>query len=394
MRTLRHITALFLLTATIALGAAPQVALVQGTSSMPNAAERRYGVSVTQRLSRWLSAIPIEHTTLTDDTLTESQLRDITVLILGYNPTPLPETLRTLTSFVNRGGKLIVFYSSDPQLAQLMGIDLGKYHGAKGPAFWTSMQFHTREHGEPAQIAQHSRSMRPVYPKTHSARILAEWNDESGHPSGLPAVVESSRGLWITHVLLDDGDVRNKQRLLLSSVGRYVPSVWPAAAQFSLRHCANIGNDAPPAQSWSVLQKQVFIDGAPTAAHQCWKQAKITYQRAKQQYAAKRYLNTITLCDQTRQMLIKSVGLSHPVRPGEQRGVWEHSGLGLYPGDWNRTCQLLRKSGVTDLYVNLLWPGQAHYPSRIVPHSRAYKDYGDQAQACTKAGRRHGMYMI
>ena len=70
--------------------APPPVALVQGTSSMPNAGERRYGVSVTQRLSRWLEAIPIAHTTLTDETLSDDSLRAVSVLILGYNPNPTP----------------------------------------------------------------------------------------------------------------------------------------------------------------------------------------------------------------------------------------------------------------------------------------------------------------
>ena len=391
MRSLRYTTVLLVLTAHIALGAASaRVALVQGTSSMPNATESRYGVSVTQRLSRWLSAIPIAHTTLTDDSLSTATLRGINVLILGYNPTPLPATLRTLEAFVNRGGKLIVCYSAAPKLAQLMGMDLGKYYGAQGSTFWTSMQFHSRKHGDPARIVQSSRSMRPVYPKSHSAHILAEWNTEKGKPSGLPAVVESSRGIWITHVLLDDGDVRNKQRFLLSSIGRYVPEVWPAAARFALQHCTRIGNIST-AQSWDALHKQIFVKGAPKQAHQYWEQATATHRKAKQEYAAKHYVSTISLCDSTRETLIKAVACSQPSRPGELRGVWEHSGLGLYPGDWDRTCKLLRKTGVTDLYVNLLWPGQAHYPSRIVPHSRAYGDYGDQALACTKAGRRHGI---
>jgi hypothetical protein len=121
----------FLVVVAQTLCASPQrVALVQGTSSMPNAAERRYAVSVTRRLSRWLNEIPISHTTLTDNSLTPQSLQHVDVLILGYNPLPTPSMLSVLERYLDRGGKLIVFYGANPKLAYVMGVRLGKYMGA------------------------------------------------------------------------------------------------------------------------------------------------------------------------------------------------------------------------------------------------------------------------
>ena len=76
-------------------------------------------------------------------------------------------------------------------------------------------------------------------------------------------------------------------------------------------------------------------------------------------------------------------------RPGEIHAVWDHSGQGLYPGDWGRTLRLLKESHVTDLFVNVAGAGFAHYPSQILPRSRVCTARGDQLAACLAAA--HGM---
>lgn len=383
----------FITVATQALCASQlPVALVQGTSSMPNDAERRYGVLVTQRLSRWLHEIPIPHTTLTDETLTLNTLRDVKVLILGYNPNPKPHTLATLEHYLNRGGKLIIFYASDPKLADMLGVRLGPYKGATGRHHWSGMQFGSNQNeGYPARIHQSSHSIRPVYPTSRNAQITALWEDERGTLTDLPAVVQSDRGTWVTHVLLDDGDAQSKKQLLLASVGRLLPAAWKAAASDALLQCGRVGTYTHPQQAWKNIHKKVTARTAPPSAAQHYQRATEYYRNAQSAISDNRFQDTVTLCQKGNQELIEALARTQPSRPGESRGVWDHSGLGLYPGDWNRTCKSLRANGITDLYVNLLWPGKAHYPSTIVPRSRTFQDYGDQAEACVKAGRKYGI---
>ncbi len=368
------------------------VVLVQGTTSMPTEAERQYGISVTRRLSRWLDAIPITHTTITDEMLTDARLRHAKVLILGYNPNPRPQTLAVLKRYREHGGKLIVFYAADAGLANLMGMRLGPYMGAKGAQCWSAMRARpNRKDGMPDCVRQFSRSIRPVYPASKGARIVAEWDNECGKPSGHPAIVESADGTWITHVLLDDGDTNAKQRLLLACIGRHLPDAWRGAAEHALTRCGQVGDANTAEQVWKDAHRQAVSSSAPAAAAEHYRQAADYYQQARDTMTAGRYRETVDLCDAAQQALIRSIAVSQPPQPGELRGVWDHTGLGLYPGDWDRTCSELRAAGITDLYVNLLWPGKAHYPSSIVPHSRSYRDYGDQAEACVKAGRRHGI---
>ena len=86
-----------------------------------------------------------------------------------------------------------------------------------------------------------------------------------------------------------------------------------------------------------------------------------------------------------------SLGRAQRPRRGEIHAVWEHSGLGLYPGDWSRTFRVLRANGVTDLFVDVSGAGFAHYASSVLPRSKEYARYGDQLDACLKAARGTGV---
>ena len=87
----------------------------------------------------------------------------------------------------------------------------------------------------------------------------------------------------------------------------------------------------------------------------------------------------------------RAKALAQKPRPGEMHAVWDHTGLGLYPGDWPRTMRILRANGVTDLFVNVAGAGFAHYPSRILPQSDAMRAHGDQLAAAIAAGAAAGV---
>ena len=87
----------------------------------------------------------------------------------------------------------------------------------------------------------------------------------------------------------------------------------------------------------------------------------------------------------------RAKALAQKPRAGEIHAVWDHSGLGLHPGDWPRTMRLLRANGVTDLFVNVAGAGFAHYPSRILPQSDAVRAHGDQLAAAVAAGAAAGV---
>jgi uncharacterized lipoprotein YddW (UPF0748 family) len=77
--------------------------------------------------------------------------------------------------------------------------------------------------------------------------------------------------------------------------------------------------------------------------------------------------------------------------PREGRAMWNHSGTGAYPGDWERTAKLLADSGFNMVLPNMLWGGVAHYPSDLLPRSGTFQKFGDQIAQCCTAAKKHGL---
>ena len=78
-------------------------------------------------------------------------------------------------------------------------------------------------------------------------------------------------------------------------------------------------------------------------------------------------------------------------KPREVRAMWNHSGTGAYPGDWERSAKLLADNGFNMILPNMLWGGVAHYASDVLPRSATFKKYGDQIEQCCQAAHRHGI---
>jgi uncharacterized lipoprotein YddW (UPF0748 family) len=75
----------------------------------------------------------------------------------------------------------------------------------------------------------------------------------------------------------------------------------------------------------------------------------------------------------------------------EVRAMWNHSGTGAYPGDWDRTAKTLAENGFNMVLPNMLWGGVAHYPSNLLPRSETFRKHGDQVAQCLAACKKHGI---
>ena len=75
----------------------------------------------------------------------------------------------------------------------------------------------------------------------------------------------------------------------------------------------------------------------------------------------------------------------------EIHAVWDHTGCGLYEGNWPKTIRILKAAHVTDLFVNVGGVDFAHYPSSFLPKTRACATRGDQLLACLRAANGSGI---
>lgn len=367
------------------------IVLVRGTASQSKTDERKMARSATLRLNRWLHELAIPHAILTDEDVMDDGLESARVAILPYNADPPERELKALTAFVERGGKLIVCYSASAELAQLLHLQLGQYQAAARPGQWSSFSFNRAAPDHvPPTVYQESSNIRPVYPAGQNARIIATWNDAAGRSLSHPAWVQSDRGFWMSHILMD-GDDEAKKRLILALLGFYEPAVWQQTAMHTLWQAGRVGPYQNRAETLAGIRRLARGTSQADEVDHLLTQAERQYATLCAGWNQQNYPETVETGVALKATLLQAYARAQtPVSP-EFRGVWNHTGTGLGPGTWPQTCRLLADSGFTAVLPNILWAGVAHYPSAVVPVSSTAQRYGDQIQQCTAAARRNNL---
>ena len=387
----RYFAIVMILMSFVATGIAGNVILVQGTVSAPNDAERRYSRRLTSAMSHRLKELGVSHRIVTDEEVTDHALRDSRVAMLVYNPNLQVHELTVLQKFVGRGGRLIVFYSSDRALAKLMHVTLGGYVVSRKPDQWTS--FRMNESAPPAarvRVSQTSRNIRPVRPIPGKSAVIGYWEDPSGTSTEQPAWLSSASGFWMTHVLLDDGDSWNKKRLILALLGSCDPEIWKVAARAALAGAGTLGRYANLDEALGALAASGKESNTkPTA--EVISSARAHFAKASALMDGGDYAGVIDTCNEINRIIVNAYCRTHSPWPIDMIGAWNHSGSGLHLGDWARTCATLKSHGITDVFPNFLWPGSVHYDSKIQSSSDIYRFYGDQPAQCVAVAHAAGL---
>ena len=287
-----------------------------------------YYKSLSNHIKRWLKEERIESQVVRQADLPHVLPGEKILFLVGVETFSQAE-IKSIRDFFSRGGKAAVFHSSNRELASLMGVRCLGFAKASYPGQWSRMDFiSSRAAGFPLFIRQTSSVLNKAEPLPGS-KVLATWTDRNGRPSDDAAWIESKSGWWMTHVLTADGDERLKMQLVSAMVGVSDPSKWSASESFTRR-------------------------------------------------------------EKERKSLVEYASRQRTVR-GELHAVWDHSGCGLYPGDWPRTINVLKNAGVTDIFVNIAGAGFAHYNSSVLPKSQVFTCEGDQLLKCLRAAKGSGI---
>ena len=372
----------------VAVPAAP-VAVIQGSEAVA-AGERRFAQALARHVERWYHEAGVE-ATLTDDADLPKALAGKKVAVLVYLAQPTAEQMAALTAFVGRGGRMVVCYSSSQALASLMGVQTVGYQKGSTDGRWSKMRFvGERPRGVPDTILQTSQNLFLVQPIAGRSQVLAWWCDRQGRQTGEPAWISSSAGYWMTHVLLADGDAEAKGRLLLALAAAHDVALWQPAASRVLQNAKRVGGAGDAAGLVALTGKVADPERRKRAAGGA--QSALQKEReAERLLAAGKGYEAWQAANDLRGRMYEVYGIMQPARKGEIRAVWDHSGMGLYPGDWGRTCKLLKDAGFSDIYVNVAGSSFAHYASGVLPRSRVFDEQGDQLAACLAAAKPLGL---
>jgi uncharacterized lipoprotein YddW (UPF0748 family) len=386
--TKRYLTVLAGALCAWAVHAVP-VAVVQGDVSLA-AGERRFAQSLARHVERWYREAGVE-AVLTNDADLKTALAGKRVAVLVYVSQPTAEQMGALAAFVSRGGKLIVCYSSSGALAALMGMREAGYQKGSTDGHWSLMRFTgATPRGLPESILQTSQNLFVVQPVAGRSQVMAWWHDRQGRQTAEPAWLSSSAGYWMTHVLLADGDAEAKGRLLLALAAAHDPSLWQPAAARVLQSAQKIGGLSGTAGLLALADK--MADPARRSKAAAAAQMAMKKEReAVQLLGAGKGFEAWSAANELRERMYEVYGMTQASRKGEIRAVWDHSGRGLYPGEWGRTCKLLKDAGFSDLYVNVAGAAFAHYASSVLPRSRVFEEQGDQLAACVAAAKPLGL---
>ena len=362
------------------------VALVIPTASAhAGDPELRTALDTADRLAGMLGALGLGSDAIEEAAVAKGALGKRRVAVLAYNPRLDPQAAAALERFVESGGKLLVCYQLSPRLGRLLGFANPQYARQQQPGDFAEIRFDGSIPGLPKSVRQASWNITTAEPAGHSARVIGHWHDDDGKPSGHAAMLVSDRGAFFSHIFLADNP-QGKQQLLAAVLGQMEPPLWKQMARHALDRAAEVGH----CSNWQDVSDHVRLHGDATAVG-LLESANKTRALAVDRSGQAAYTDAVASANRAHALLAEAYLRAQPSPTREGRAVWNHSGTGAYAGDWDRSAKELAAAGFNMVLPNMLWAGQAHYASDVLPRSATYRRYGDQIAQCTAAAKRHGL---
>ena len=364
-----------------------QIAIVLPTAtSGVSDGDVQYARSVAKRFSQMLGIIGFTADTFDESSLSKTQLKSLKLIVLPLNAVLSAQTTDLLKDFVAGGGKLFVTYSLADTVAPLLGLRQTDWLKEESPGQFASIQLSAPEIPDlPTAIRQASWNITVATPTTPQTKVIGYWHNMAGESTGLPALFMGETGVFFSHIFLPD-DILTKTRMLAALLGHLVPEFRQLLAKRAIETITTVGHT----DGLEALAMFVHGNGIPEAVD-ALETGRRLMEKARSKYNNKTYNTAITTARASRETFSKAYFLSHMSRETEGRAVWNHSGLGTYPGDWDRSVKELAEAGVNMILPNMAWAGVAHYASKVLPQSKTFNEYGDQLAQCVTAARKHGL---
>ncbi len=369
---------------------AHEFAVVAGAAAAAKSHDRgvqQYATQVVAMLREaGLSAGAID-----DFDVVRGALKHAKVALFPYNPVLAKGEAEAVREFVDAGGKIMVFYSLPEDMADLLGVENVGWAKRERPGEFAEIRFDAPDIiGLPKSVKQASWNITLAAPAGRNARVIGYWFDDQGADTTRPAVIMSDTGVFMSHVILADDPAKKKQ-MLLAWLGHYVPKLWPQAAQRAIDSAGAVG----PMKKMADLDRFILAHADAFAtgpqAKQALVQTRTWHDKAQALADAGKYVEAIAAATRANREASRAYAFCHKPRTCEFRALWNHSGTGAFPGDWDKSMANLKKGGFNAIVPNMWWAGVAHYDSAYLPKSKTFEKYGDQIAQCVAAGKRYGI---
>ena len=102
--------------------------------------EPGYTTSLANHIQRWLRVEGVQSRVVTPAQMSAALKGESLAFLVGFAQ-PTASEMQTLRDFRSRGGKLVVFHSASPALAEMMGVRPVGYKAAPYGGAWSRMDF-------------------------------------------------------------------------------------------------------------------------------------------------------------------------------------------------------------------------------------------------------------
>ena len=354
------------------------VAVIYGDKTKPTSAEFGTVETQTKTVTKVLEDAGIPCGGLTDTDVESGALAGRRIAIFPHNPDMTDKEMDEVEKFVKAGGKVIGFYSVNPRLLRLIGVQVvGWKRGDSG--FLSSIRFSGAEfEGIPTFVNQASWNTNVVQPIRNDAKVIGEWRTSANVSTGIPAWIASQNGAYMSHVLLSDDPVK-KGQMMLSILGHYDKDLWIAACNKAKASATQVGSFSTLAEARTSLG-EAAINPVESLLKQASK-AEVNEDS----------VTAIKLYGQAKDALVKAYCASQPSKPNEMRAVWCHSAFGISGQTWDTALSSLAANGMNAIFPNMLWGGRAYYASKLLPVDESVATQGDQITKCLEAAHKHNI---
>ncbi|MGB9606986.1 MAG: glycoside hydrolase family 10 protein [bacterium] len=331
----------------------------------------------------------LDYSTTSDSELEKGiDLAKYEILIFPYNPDITEKEEEEIEKFLNAGGKALFFYSITQRIAKAMGIEELVYHPASYEGELATVRFDAEAvDGLPEEMRQGSWNAEIPMRLSENARVIGEWLDGRGKPTGLPAAILSDKGFYFGHILLN---MREGKEMVLAVLANLSPNLKPLIVKAIIKNSGKIPDfenfqavkefikkkaRGLPKEKSSIVLK--FLRSAEEDFHKLQKTSNLgeVFKLSK------------AVMNDMREAFCRSF----KSRSGEFRGVWCHSALGVEGWSWDEAIRFLKENNIKAIFPNMLWAGLAYYPSEFLPVADVVKEKGDQIAECLSACRKYGI---
>ncbi|MEA3401672.1 MAG: family 10 glycosylhydrolase [Armatimonadota bacterium] len=366
MRTLL-IATVIATTATCALAAEHEIAVVSGQAGYDDITER------------FLQKSGISYDMLGPDEVVADRIAAYRLLIFPYNPIMAREhRLAPVAEWVREGGKLIYMSGIPSELQELLGIEQWESRTPDDPGEFSTMVFtDDRPPGFPAEVFQESPNARLVSATNQRGRIIANWHDRSGEDIGYGAVVTTEDTVWTSHVFWHGADVEQQRHLLVASICYLLPDrARPVVEGVLAAALADTGYEDLDALVAAAEGNPVGRELAAEATEVADEAARLLESDTP--------IAALEPAWKLADVAQGAAAALYPSRPYELRGAWMHPDDAF---DYEAVAQEMAAANFNAMFPIVCGPNYAKYPSDYVPQ---YTER-DHVAECIEAAHARGI---